>query len=475
MRLRLILSFVLIVLVTVTSVVLFARQGAAQEVRSFMLHGSMVATDELVAALENYYHQNGAWQGVSTVLGRAGRGFGPGGMGGMGGMMGQMMDQRLRLANADGRLVFDTQVNPPSGSLTPAEVNAAIPLQDNGQTVGYLLAEGGMAFNSTDETYLLGRITHAAWIAGLIAAGLSLLLAVVLTYSLLRPVRELTTAAGRLGRGDLSQRVRAAGDDEVAVLARAFNHMAASLQAAEESRRALTADIAHELRTPLAVQRAHLEALQDGIYPPTPENLAPVLEQNLTLTRLVDDLRTLALADAGQLALERVPADLTALVARTVERFTPQASSRDISLIFEPQIVPASSNLYPLTSDASTSTLDSRLLSLDPLRIEQILANLLTNALRHTPEGGKVRIRVSFTPATAQVTVHDSGPGIPAEALPFIFERFYRADRSRSRAEGGAGLGLAIARRLAEAHGGALTAENHAEGGALFTLTLPLT
>ena len=245
-------------------------------------------------------------------------------------------------------------------------------------------------------------------------------------------------------------------DDELARLGHAFNQMADSLQQAEESRRVMTADIAHELRTPLAVQRANLEALQDGVYPLSVENLAPIVEQNHLLIHLVDDLRTLALSDSGQIRLELTPTDLTALAARVVEQFRPQAASQQVSLTLTPPDEP----LPPL--------------SLDPIRVEQLLANLLSNALRYTPIGGIINVAITTLPKAVQLTVHDSGPGIPEEALPFIFDRFYRADKSRSRSEGGSGLGLAIARNLARAHGGDLTATNHASGGALFTLHLPL-
>jgi signal transduction histidine kinase len=466
MRTRLLLSFTLVVLVSVIGVVVFARQGVASTVRTFMYRGGMIGSDELVADLQDYYTQYGSWQGVGSVIGGAGRGQGQG-QGMMHGQgQGMMMGQRLRLADYQGMVVADTTA-PPAGELSGAEKDAAIPINVDGRTVGYLSWQGGMAFTAADQTFLVSRLTRAAVGAGLIAGGLSLLLALFLSYTLMRPVRELTQAARRLGERDLSQRVRVSGKDELAVLARTFNRMADSLQQAEESRRALTADIAHELRTPLAVQRANLEAMQDGVFPLTSDNLAPVLEQNLLLTRLVNDLRTLALADAGQLTLERTSTDLSDLLKRVVERFQSQAVNRNVSLQLEPII-----ESHSLT------------LLVDPQRIEQILANLLSNALRHTPEGG--RIIVTIVPITGtfvetadlgynevQISVHDSGPGISAEAIPHVFERFYRADRSRSRSEGGSGLGLAIARQLAEAHGGGLTVANHPQGGAVFTLTLP--
>lgn len=313
-----------------------------------------------------------------------------------------------------------------------------------------------MAFSQGDEARLVSRISRAAWMAGLIGAALSLVLALILAYQLLRPVQALTRAARMMAQGDLSQRVAVGGNDELATLGRAFNHMAESLQRAEESRRAMTADIAHELRNPLAVQRAHLEALQDGVYPLTPENLTPILEQNQLLTRLVEDLRTLALADAGQLRLEFQPTDLKALVDNVLEHFMPQIAARRIEL----------RRHYP--EDALPH------LSLDAQRIGQILNNLLSNALRHTPEGGFIELSLSAAPTAVQLSLRDSGAGIPAEALPHIFERFYRADKGRSRAEGGTGLGLAIARKLAQAHGGNLSAANHPQGGAVFTLTLPV-
>jgi signal transduction histidine kinase len=195
------------------------------------------------------------------------------------------------------------------------------------------------------------------------------------------------------------------------------------------------------------------------VYPLTAENLDPVLAQNRLLTRLVEDLRTLALAESGQLSLERTPVDFSVFAQRVVDRFQPQAEARQVKLKVDIGSLPPGM---------------SPILQIDSNRMEQILGNLLANALRYTSEGGEVLVRIEWGPKTARLSVCDSGPGIPPEALPHIFERFYRADKSRSRSEGGTGLGLAIARQLAEAHGGTLTAENALEGGAKFILTLGL-
>lgn len=199
-----------------------------------------------------------------------------------------------------------------------------------GKTVGYLGAAGGMEINPGAQQLVLGRLNRGVIIAGLLAGALGLVLSTGLAYTLLRPVHELTVAAQKLAEGDLTHRVAVQGEDELATLGHTFNQMADTLQQAEESRRAMTADIAHELRTPLAVQRANLEALQDGIYPLSVENLAPVIEQNHLLTRLVEDLRTLALTDAGQIELERSQVDLPAVVGKVVEHFQPQAASQQV-------------------------------------------------------------------------------------------------------------------------------------------------
>ena len=470
MRLRLILSFIFIVLVAVASVVLIASQNTASEVRAFMFRGGMTGTEGLVVALEEYYQTNQTWQGVENLIITPGMGQGMGhsgqgsGQGTGANLGGGMMNQRLRLVDAQGNILIDTKNETVSAHLSNDDLEQAIPLVVNKQTVGYLLPEGGLGFTQNDETALVDRINQAAITAGLIAVSVSLLLALLLAYRLSRPIRDLTQAANQLAQGDFTQQVPVHGNDELANLGRAFNQMAASLEEAEQSRRAMTADIAHELRNPLAVQRANLEALQDGIYPLTSENLNSVLEQNYLLNRLVEDLRTLALVDSGQLALERTSTDLTVLVTRIVDRHRPQADARSVSLNV------SASEHVPI-------------IFLDPGRVEQILGNVLSNALRYTPEGGQIDIEITSPPKgitksndieIVRLTVHDNGPGIPPEALPYLFDRFFRGDRARCRDEGGTGLGLAIARQLSQAHGGDLTARNHPQGGAVFTLTLPI-
>lgn len=457
MRLRLMVYFTIIVLVTIVSMMFVATLGLANEVRSYMFRGGMIRTSGLIDQLQAHYLVNGSWHGAGELLNSPMQGHAWGNPG-AGQMMGGMMRQRLILTDATGRIVGDNRDPAPSGRVDSQVLMHALPIEVRNTTVGYLITEGGMTFSPEDESFLVGRLRRAALLGGLVAGGISLAMATFLAYSLLRPVQALTQAAQQLGKGNLNQRAPVHGNDELAELSRTFNRMAGSLEDAERSRKALTADIAHELRNPLAVQRANLEALQDGIFPLTAENLETVLEQNLMLTRLVEDLNTLALVESGRLELQCTTTDLPELVKRVMELYQSQAVSTGIELVF--QDVSSGESIPPL--------------NLDPLRVEQILGNLLSNSFRYTPANGRIDVSINEELGTVALTIHDNGEGIPEEALPHIFERFYRADPSRSRSSGGSGLGLAIARKLAEAHGGSLEAQNHPSGGALFTLRLPI-
>ncbi|MBL8058664.1 MAG: HAMP domain-containing protein [Anaerolineales bacterium] len=446
---KLLLAFLAVIVAGLVAVSFLANQAAAREVHTVMVQGGMTTAAELAQQLADYYRGQGSWTGVEALL-SSGRG-----MNGMGGMMGQ----QLSVADAAGRVVADSAGRRVGQSLSAADLAAALPIEVDGQRVGALLVQGSMMGGSgwgpAAERDLLARVNRAIWLAALGAAGVALILGSLLAYGLARPIRQLTAAAGALERGDFSQRVAVRSGDELGDLAASFNRMAAGLARAERLRRDMTADIAHELRNPLAVLQSHLEGLIDGVFPATAENLQPLLDQTRLLARLVDDLRTLALAEAGQLSLQRAPADLGRLLQAAAGRFEPAAAARQITLAVEvPAALPA--------------------VALDAQRIEQVIGNLLSNALRHTPAGGRVVCRAAAEAAGAvTVAIADTGPGIPAEALPHIFERFYRADRSRSRADGGTGLGLAIVRQLVEAHGGRVWAESPPGQGATIAFSLP--
>jgi two-component system OmpR family sensor kinase/two-component system sensor histidine kinase BaeS len=264
------------------------------------------------------------------------------------------------------------------------------------------------------------------------------------------PLGDLIEAAGSVEAGDYSARVRPRGPRELRSLARAFNAMSARLETSEEQRRRLLADVTHELRTPLTIMQGNLEALLDGIYPADAEHLEPILDGTRVLSRLVDDLRTLSLAEAGALTLHREPTDIADLLADSVASFRTQADSAGIALV---------------------SAVDGALpqVEVDPVRMREVLSNLLSNALRYTPRGGSVRVGASFADGQMRVSVRDSGPGIAADVLPHVFDRFYKSEESR-----GAGLGLAIAKSLLVAHGGEIAATSEVGQGTEMRFTLPV-
>jgi two-component system OmpR family sensor kinase/two-component system sensor histidine kinase BaeS len=467
MRWRLVGSFALVIIIALGTVALVARYTTQQEVETFLGHGGQVGLENLANSLETYYAENGGWTGAEEVTtaagaGNAGNGSGQGRGQGQGQQAGA--DNAAAGPNAGDHIVTDADgtvvVGPDEADLgtqlTETTLSQAIPLEVSGEVVGYLVPSGGLLDLPDDfDELLIERVNNASLLAAAISGGIAILLALVLAALILRPVRGLTKAADQLAAGDLSQRVNVRGSGELASLGRTFNQMAASLQGAEERRQSMTADIAHELRNPLAVQRAHLEALQDGVYPLTHENLAQISEQNEQLTRLVDDLRTLALADAGELSLNMRRVDLTAMCADLTARFEPQVAAKIIRM----------------SSSCGTGLIAT---NGDRERLQQILDNLMHNALRYTPAGGKIQVSLQRQAQSAIFAIHNDGPAISEEALAHLFERFYRGDRARDRASGGTGLGLSIARKLAEAHGGTLIGENHPAGGVVFKLVLPV-
>jgi signal transduction histidine kinase len=264
------------------------------------------------------------------------------------------------------------------------------------------------------------------------------------------PVGDLIEASGRVESGDFSARVPERGPREVRTLARAFNEMSARLEEVEQQRRSALADVSHELRTPLTVIQGNLEALLDGVYPADAAHLQPILEETRLMERLIEDLRTLTLVEAGSLVLHREPTDLGALLNEVAASYRSQAEQAGIAL-------------------AVTTAGDLPTLNVDPARIREVVSNLLTNALRHTPRDGKVEVSAQLAGDQFEVAVHDTGSGIPSDQLDRIFDRFYRSPDSP-----GSGLGLPIAKSLVEAHGGAITARSEVGSRTVIRFSLPL-
>ena len=268
-----------------------------------------------------------------------------------------------------------------------------------------------------------------------------------------RDLDTMLAATRRVEEGDYWARVGATRSDLAPIqeLARGFDTMTARLEADEAQRRTLLADVSHELRTPLAVITGNLEAILDGVYPPDPAHLTPILDETRVMERLIDDLRTIALSEAGTLALHPEPTDPDVLIGEVLHAFAPGAATAGVTLTTE-------------------STGDLPILDIDPVRIREVLSNLVANALRHAPSGGTIAIGGSTDATTVRLTVRDTGPGIDPDLLPLVFDRFVKGSGSR-----GSGLGLAIARGLVEAHGGTIGVESTVGVGTTFRVELPRT
>jgi len=298
-------------------------------------------------------------------------------------------------------------------------------------------------------------INRSLLLGGSLAIAIALILTFVLSRRISSPIGVLAKAARRLGRGDLSQRVQLKGEGEVAALAQAFNSMAADLEHDEQLRRNLVADVAHELRTPLSNIQGYLEAIRDRVMKPNAATIRSLNEEAALLSRLVDELQELSLAEAGKLKLVYQAEDITRLVKQVVTPWQPKVAAKEIALSLDlPDNLP--------------------LVNIDWQRVNQVLHNLLENAVAYTHKGGTINVAATTQGDWVEVCVSDTGEGIPAEDLPNTFERFYRVDKSRARVTGGSGLGLTIAKRLVEAHGGKITVQSKLGKGSRFSFTLPI-
>jgi two-component system OmpR family sensor kinase/two-component system sensor histidine kinase BaeS len=283
------------------------------------------------------------------------------------------------------------------------------------------------------------------------------------------PLAEVMAAADAVAEGDLSARVRVPthGPREFGRLAESFNHMTQELERADQQRRNLTADVAHELRTPLHIIQGNLEGVLDGVYEPTQAHIGATVDETRALARLVEDLQTLSLAEAGQLALDREPVNVAELLSDVSTSFSGQAEAAGIKLC-------AVIDGVEIDGVAPESDLPAMAIHGDVGRLDQVVGNLVANALRHTPSGGSIKLVAEPTQGGVRIIVQDTGEGIPTSDLPHIFDRFWRGDRSRTRARGvGSGLGLAIARQLVQAHGGRIGVESEPGQGTTFTVELP--
>ena len=480
---RLTLAFALVILVTAGVVALMADLTAGRALRYYLSYSDTLPRQVLVERLALFYELQGSWQGVEPLLDQASAAPGP-----VMDFMRQPGRQRppdgplhFVLADASGRVVYDGLEGRPGRRLSRDEQAVAQPIEVDAQVVGHLVVT--VPIRSTVlgplEEAFVERLRRWLIVGALLAGGLGLLLVLAVSRSLTAPLQRLAEAARAVAGRDFGHRVEVDGSAEIAAVARSFNDMAAALQQSERQRQNMVADLAHELRTPLSVLQGNLRAILDDVYPLDKAEVARLYDETRLLSRLVDDLRDLALADAGQLRLNLGPTDVARVLGDTVESLAPAAELQAVEL--QARVLPG---LPPVQAD--------------PDRLAQVLRNLLVNALRHTSTGGHVAVSAAVVDGRVEFSVSDDGMGIAAEDLPHVFDRFWRADPSRSRGPGGegshpagagsgeavpwtparwgggSGLGLSIAQSLVEAQGGKIWAESTPGEGSTFTFHLPV-
>lgn len=443
LTLKLSLAFLVVGLVGVLLLSILVSQQTQREFNDFIDNRYQT---EVVDTLAGYYKSNGSWSGVGAVVASDGS-VDDDGQG--------MRIIPMVLMDARGQVVVDAR--PPNmRGISGHDGNDPVPVEVDGATVGFVIfpqLEGRINPRVEAETKFLEGVRRLITLSAIGAAAIALLLGIVLAQTITRPVRELTEATQAVAGGELGRQVAVQSKDELGELAAAFNQMSSDLLQGQQLRQQMTADIAHDLRTPLTVILGYTEALSDGKLPAEPEMLNAMHQQAQHLSRLVEDLRTLSLADAGQLSLHPQPVAPQGLLEQTAAAYGGQADARGVELA--------------VLADQELPSID-----VDPDRLLQVLGNLLSNALRFTPTGGRVTLSAERNDGSVLLRVRDTGPGIAQEDLPHVFDRFYRADKARS-ADGASGLGLAIVRSLVEANGGRVTADSRPGEGATFTLSFP--
>jgi signal transduction histidine kinase len=454
LRFRLIVAFTLVILVAVGAVYFFVSHTTGGEIRRYGERIEQARFDRVGFELYRYYREQGDWEGIQPYVEQ----------------WGSLYGHRIILTDPTGVVVADSEgellgepyhpdvpgmrLSPPWEGSTPATLYISPELPTGFPPVGFSPA-GFPPADFPSAVSLSQAISQFLLWGGLVAVVIALLVTLILSRRILAPVKSLTHAARRLGQGDFSQRVEVKDKGELGELAQTFNYMASDLERAEKLRQNLVADIAHELRTPLSNVRGYLEAIRDGIKKPDEAIIRSLDEEAALLSRLVDDLQELSLAETGELKLECQTRDISELIRQTESAVQVQAVAKGVSVFIDlPDKLPR--------------------VNIDSHRISQVLRNLMENAVAHTTKGDTITVTARGQENYLEVSVTDTGEGIPAEDLPNIFERFYRVDKSRTRATGGSGLGLTIAKRLVEAHGGRIKVQSELGKGSCFSFTLPL-
>lgn len=438
LRFRLLMAFTLAILVAIGSTFFFVGLSARNEIRRWEEHGNIVGNARLEGVLSRYYLQYGNWTEVQPFVEQ----------------IEFLRGQRIILSDTAGIVIADSQRELLGKQYHPDSPGTVLlTTREDRPVILHFTPRSSTDFSSPQRLYQ-PIIRFLLW-GGLVAITIALVITFFMSRKILAPIKALTVTARQLGKGDFSRRIQIQDKGELGELAHAFNSMASNLEQVEQLRRNMIADAAHELRTPLSNVRGYLEAISDGIIAPDDNIIRSLDEEVMILSRLVDDLHDLSLAEAGELKLERQREDIDRLIKQIATAIQPQISEKGLLLAID---VP--DKLPPVNIDSH--------------RIGQVLRNLLENAVVHSNRGDSITVAARQQTDQIEVSVIDTGEGIPDEDLPKIFERYYRVDKSRTRASGGSGLGLTIARRLVEAHGGNIRVESTPGKGSCFTFTVPV-
>jgi two-component system, OmpR family, sensor histidine kinase BaeS len=439
------LAFLVISMVSIVLIVLSIRWLTEKEFHTYLTDQNQ---NNIVTTLAEFYSENSTWNGVEQSL------LVP-------------VEQPPPQGNQGGRWFFtlvdssDVVVIAGPGDilgakLSSSDVATGVPVKVNGVTVGTMLTRRPPTIDiNPAESAFLNKIKQIYLLIAIGVIALAVLMAFMFSRMLTRPIRELTAATRTLSSGKLTQAVPVRSRDELGELAASFNQMNAELARSTELRRQMTADIAHELRTPVSVILGHAEAVHDGVLAPSLETFEIIRDETARLENLIEDLRTLSRADAGELPMEMRPFDPGKLLENVRLVHNQRLAQKSISLNIK---IASGLPLVPM----------------DPGRMTQVLNNLVDNAMRYTPEGGSIEFSALVVDAMLEIKVQDSGPGIAAGDLERVFDRFYRSDPSRQRDEGGSGLGLAIARSIVEKHNGRIWAESQPGQGTTIIIHLPV-
>lgn len=433
---KLVLAFLAVSLVGIVWMAVSAGQITQRVFGSFLDAQNQEA---LIDQLSEFYITNDGWGDVEAFIisqsfvNEFGRGF--------------------ILTDEKGNIIFPNVRGFPQNQRLRQRMGDEVPIFVDGRVIGEIITGSNREFERPFVAQIFNRFYRNLLIGTLGAIAVSLLLGLFLARTLTRTLRDLTEATRAVAKGDLTQRVTIRSHDELGELALSVNQMTAELEHSRELRRKMIADIAHDLRTPLSVILGHAEALSEGALPPDSDTFYIIHDEAQRLNRLVEDLRTLSLSDAGELPLSRTFVSPEELLERVAAAYKPHARQKNIALLVH-----------------SAPSLPE--VNIDQDRMIQVMGNLLDNALRYTPVDGSITLSAGCSLDHVELRVQDSGPGIPAENLPFVFDRFYRGDKSRRRGEGGSGLGLSIAKSIVELHGGVIRVESEPGKGVVFIVEL---